>query len=195
MNSLEKFKNTVNEIQHLTLDCWIELEAKLYEKWISPDNYFSKENSFAQEIGFVISGVLRMFYLDDKGLEWNKRFLIENDFVMANMNPIEKSIISIQAITETKLICLQYRDFARLSKKYSELSLLTQKLTSQHIDFKQHREIRLLSMKARERYVNFLQEYPTLKKEIAQYHISSYLGITPTQLSRIKKELDEDQQM
>lgn len=41
------------------------------------------------------------------------------------------------------------------------------------------------------RYVTFLEAYPTLTKRVAQYHIASFLGVTPTQLSRIRKEVHQ----
>jgi len=41
-----------------------------------------------------------------------------------------------------------------------------------------------------ERYMQFLAQYPGLEKRVKQYHIASYLGITPVSLSRIRKKLD-----
>ena len=39
---------------------------------------------------------------------------------------------------------------------------------------------------ASERYALFQEELPGFENQIAQYHIASYLGITPTQRSRIR---------
>ncbi len=44
----------------------------------------------------------------------------------------------------------------------------------------------LIATDATERYALFQKEFPELENHIAQYHIASYLGITPTQLSRIR---------
>ena len=43
---------------------------------------------------------------------------------------------------------------------------------------------------ASERYASFRQEYPDLENQIPQYQVASYLGITPTQLSRIRAKKD-----
>jgi hypothetical protein len=51
---------------------------------------------------------------------------------------------------------------------------------------KERREIELVLLQADERYKIFKQEYPNLENLIPQYHIASYLGVTPTQLSRIR---------
>jgi CRP-like cAMP-binding protein len=53
---------------------------------------------------------------------------------------------------------------------------------------KEKREIELVTLDARERYAIFRKEHPTLEQFIPQYHIASYLGITPTQLSRIRRK-------
>lgn len=41
---------------------------------------------------------------------------------------------------------------------------------------------------AQTRYKKFKNMYPGLNSRLSQYHIASYLGITPTHLSRIRKK-------
>lgn len=44
-------------------------------------------------------------------------------------------------------------------------------------------------MDAKERYLIFLKQYPDISQRAKQEHIASYLGITPSSLSRIKRGL------
>ena len=44
---------------------------------------------------------------------------------------------------------------------------------------------------AEKRYLIFRQEFPGLEMKIPQYHIASYLGISPTQLSRVRNSLSK----
>ena len=44
---------------------------------------------------------------------------------------------------------------------------------------------------ATQRYANFREQFPQLELQIPQYHIASYLGISATQLSRIRRQLAE----
>lgn len=53
---------------------------------------------------------------------------------------------------------------------------------------KEEREIELLSADAKSRYRVFVTRYPELSGRISQYHIASYLGITPEALSRIRNQ-------
>lgn len=54
---------------------------------------------------------------------------------------------------------------------------------------KEKRERELPMLSAEERYRQFLAQYKHLENRIPQYHIASYLGITPVTLSRIRRKL------
>jgi len=62
-------------------------------------------------------------------------------------------------------------------------------LAEQHFILKEQREAALLLDDAETRYRQFLSDYPGLDKRIAQYHIASYIGVTPVTLSRIRKKM------
>ncbi|MGE4347904.1 MAG: Crp/Fnr family transcriptional regulator, partial [Flavobacteriaceae bacterium] len=63
------------------------------------------------------------------------------------------------------------------------------KLAEQFFVHKEQREVNIVMLDADKRYLIFQQEFPFLEQLIPQYHIASYLGITPTQLSRIRRKL------
>ena len=52
----------------------------------------------------------------------------------------------------------------------------------------QSRLVALLNLTALEKYDLFLKNYPGLLNRIPHYYIAQYLGITSTQLSRVRKE-------
>ena len=56
---------------------------------------------------------------------------------------------------------------------------------------KQKQQIDILTKTATERYVEMLERYPGIIQRTPQKHISSYLGITPQSLSRIRKMISE----
>jgi CRP-like cAMP-binding protein len=53
------------------------------------------------------------------------------------------------------------------------------------------KEIEMALLDADKRYSIFRDEYPGIELEIPKYHVASYLGISPTQLSRIRKKMME----
>jgi len=188
-NEIKEFKKSIDEIHQLGNKCWSELEPLFYTKELEKNDYFSKEGQLTRDLGFVCNGILRIYYLNDKGEEWNKHFLQENDFVASSISPEKKSITNIQALTETTILCVPYTELVNLSTEYNEISSFIQKLTFAYLEQKQEREISLLSEEAMKNYLSFRNSYPDLENKIQQYHIASYLGITPTQLSRLRKKI------
>jgi hypothetical protein len=56
---------------------------------------------------------------------------------------------------------------------------------------KENKEFEIITYDAEKRYQLFQQRYPQLEQLISQYHIASYLGISATQLSRIRKKIND----
>ena len=190
-----QIRKSIDNIYPLGDDCWSELEPLIYIKELDKNDYFSKEGQTTRDLGFIFNGILRIYYLNDKGEEWNKHFLQENDFVASSISPEKKSITNIQALTETTILCIPYSELMKLSTKYNEINSFIQKLTFSYLEQKQDREISLLSEEAMNNYLTFKKSYPNLENKIQHYHIASYLGITPTQLSRLRKKIISHQHM
>jgi len=190
-----QIRKSIDNIYPFGNECWSEIEPLIYIKELDKNEYFSKEGQSTRDLGFIFNGILRIYYLNDKGEEWNKQFLQKNDFVASSISPEKKSITNIQALAETIILCIPYSELTRLSNKYSEIKLVIQKLTFSYLEQKQEREIRLLSEEAMNNYLTFKKAYPDLENKIQHYHIASYLGITPTQLSRLRKKMDTHQHM
>jgi hypothetical protein len=51
------------------------------------------------------------------------------------------------------------------------------------------RQLELISMDAKQRYLTLINEIPEIETLIPQYQIASYLSVTPVQLSRIRKKI------
>jgi CRP-like cAMP-binding protein len=76
-----------------------------------------------------------------------------------------------------------------LYDKFPDLERVGRRLAEFYFVDKEQREIEIVLLDAEKRYQIFLQQYPGLSQLIPQYHIASYLGVTPTQLSRIRRKL------
>ena len=184
-----QLESAIDAIHPVGDECFSKLKEIAKYRNLEKNDYFSKTGNFNKEFGFVVNGGLRIFYLSEDGQEHNKHFLLPNSFVTASIKEDKKSITNIQALFPTKLICFEFNSFISLSEIYKPLSTFIQKLIENYLEEKQHREIQLLSKMAKDKYLLFLDNYQELEEIIPHYHIASYLGITPTQLSRIRREL------
>ena len=87
----------------------------------------------------------------------------------------------LEAIEDSRVFSIDDDQFRKLTDNFSKIS---ETLKRSYI-FLQKRFISILSKTAEENYEELIAEYPDLVQRLPQYHISSYLGVTPVFLSQI----------
>jgi CRP-like cAMP-binding protein len=153
--------------------------------------FFIRAGDVPTTLGFVISGILRLYYVDADGNEFTKSFCAENSFVAAYSALLLKqpSRLFVQALEDTKLAIADYSAYRSLCESQKSLQQLNCKIAESLFIKKERRESTLLLDDAKTRYLNFLEEYPGLEARLKQHYIASYLGMTPVTLSRIRARL------
>lgn len=153
--------------------------------------FFVRAGEMPKTIGIVMSGILRLYYVDVDGDEYSKSFCAEGSFVAAYSALLlqQSSRLFIQASEDTRLLIADYAVFRSLSAQHPCWQTLNCKIAEFLFIKKEKRESALLLDDATTRYLSFQAEYPGLKTRIKQHHIASYLGITPVTLSRIRAQL------
>ncbi|MBI5354186.1 MAG: Crp/Fnr family transcriptional regulator [Chloroflexi bacterium] len=142
-------------------------------------------------LAFVISGILRLYYISDSGFEFTKSFCVEGDMVAAYTALLnnEPSNLFIQALEDSELLIANYEEYQSVTAKSSYWQKVNQNIAERLFMKKEKRESSLLLDDAQIRYIKFRNEYPGLESRIKQRLIASYLGITPVTLSRIRARL------
>ncbi len=158
---------------------------------LSRGEFFVRAGDVPQTLGFVLRGILRLYYVDSDGKEFTKSFCAENGFVAAYSALLmgQPSRMFIQALEDTKLLIADYSIYRSLSESHLGLQKLNGKIAEFLFIKKERRESSLLLDDAKNRYLNFLEEYPGLEARLKQHHIASYLSMTPVTLSRIRAGL------
>ena len=154
-------------------------------------DHFIKEGQVAREIGFLTNGVIRAYYRNSEGTEYNKHFFTGPCFVggYASLITGTPNQINQQALTDCELLVANFKQFTALYSSHRDIENAARILAERFFVQKEQREIEIVLLDAEKRYQIFQQEYPGLENLIAQYHIASYLGVTPTQLSRIRRKI------
>lgn len=186
--SLTQLKKFIDKLHPLPEEEWQALSVLFFEMEISKGEFFTKAGKFEKEFAFILSGVLRTFFIDNSGREYNKGLYEADEFIGAFSALItgEKNLISIQALTDCGLLVASYRQLTELYSMCPAIERISRRLTEHFYVFNERREIQLISLDAEKRYQIFRKEHPELENRIQLFHIASYLGITPTQLSRIR---------
>ncbi|NET74288.1 MAG: Crp/Fnr family transcriptional regulator [Sphaerospermopsis sp. SIO1G2] len=153
-------------------------------------NFFVEAGVVPHRLGFVVSGLLRLFYIDPDGNEYTKSFRPENGVIAAYSGLLlqQPSRLHIEALEDTQLLVAHYDAYKALTAQHPCWEIVGRKLAESLFIKKEERESQLLLDDAATRYQHFLHDYPGLEPRLKQYHIASYLGITPATLSRIRSQ-------
>ena len=95
---------------------------------------------------------------------------------------------SIEALEESYLITIGATDYNYLLKNSQPFAIFKQRLRAKAYQSRVDHSMDMLES-AETRYTKLLSQYPFISQKAPQYHIASYLGITPESLSRIRKKL------
>ncbi|MGG4212388.1 Crp/Fnr family transcriptional regulator [Paenibacillus sp. FSL L8-0638] len=136
---------------------------------------------------FCSEGLFRLFYTLADGREYNVGFSPEDDYVTSYGAMIqgEPSTFSIEAMEDSVVIEIPYHVLEELMDTSHMWERFVRKSVERLYIRKEERERELLYLSAKERYHAFLLKYPGLDKRVAQYHIASYIGVSPVSLSRL----------
>ncbi len=160
------------------------LQEKVYKK----DENFITEGQVPKKIGFVQKGLFSQYYTSDNGDIVIKYFFPEGRLAgsMGATLAESPSQYTIAAIENTTVLEYSFSEFKKLVQQYTDVAGFYIKYMEQHwIVEKEPLEISFRHDTAKTRYDAFLLKYPELVKRLKKHHLASYLGITPTQLSRI----------
>jgi CRP-like cAMP-binding protein len=160
------------------------LRLKSYQR----GDYFVKEGQHPKEVGFVVKGLFSQSYTSNAGDIVIKVFFPELRLAasVSSMLSNTPSKYNIIAIEKSTVLTYNFFEFKNLVNEHSDIAAFYIKYMEVHwIIEKEPLEISLRHFDAKVRYGEFLEKYPQLVKRLKKHHIASYLGITPTQLSRI----------
>lgn len=146
----------------------------------------------SNHIHILLKGVIVSHYLSKDGLEYHKNIFLEGDFVGSTVSALkgEPSNFALTTIEDCILFTMDHRKYqnlisSRLDMKDFYIAYLEQNWVIQ----KEQREIAIVMQEASERYKGFIKMHPGIEARIPLHYIASHLGITPTQLSRIRKKI------
>lgn len=129
---------------------------------------------------YIEKGLLRMYIIDQSGKEFNLLFGKERQW-LGDLGTPAKTSYFLEAVEETTTFSISEDAFSSIMGKYFELGT---NIRRSYI-FLQKRFVSILSKTAEENYEQLLKSDPDLVQRLPQYHISSYLGVTPVFLSKI----------
>lgn len=139
----------------------------------------------------VIKGCLKSYVIDKSGKEHILQFAPE-DWLISDMGSLlnnTPSTLFIDAVEDSEVDFFNINTFDKIEDLPNEM-LVTQlkKLINNNIAINK-RLVMMLTATAEERYLDFIETYPSLVQRLPLKLIASYLGMTPEYLSDVRRKL------
>ncbi|GGK34544.1 cyclic nucleotide-binding protein [Yeosuana aromativorans] len=188
MNPNLSFLNTFIDVSE---DAFEKLKGISTFKHIKADTLIAKEGETPTKIYMLVSGLMRVYFSTESGKEFNKNFFMPICFVGSFTALIKNkpSKLNYETLTDCKVYEIDYVKLIKLCHTDIVISNLYNKIVEHIFMQYEERQLELISLDAKQRYLELRKRIPDIDLLIAQYHIASYLSITPVQLSRIRKGL------
>jgi CRP-like cAMP-binding protein len=139
---------------------------------------------------FVSKGCIRMFFVNDKGVEQTVQFAIENWWLSDYMSfsGQKRSDYTIQAVENSEVLAIDYASQEKLLIRFPQMERYFRLVQQRALAASQHR-IKVIFGSSREQlYRDFAKCYPEFIQRVPQYLLASFLGFTPEYLSEIRKK-------
>lgn len=191
-------KKALESYSPITNETWQAFTGICKPRSLSKNTVLYSAGVIPKSFSYVYQGLIRCYVCDEKGHEYNKMFFDEGKFPgpMTALLTSSLSVLAFECIEDALIVEIDFAAYRQLMLEKEDLKLFQiHYLEKNWLLAKDAREIEIVQDDATARYLRFIGQYPSLVDRLPQYHIASHLGITPTQLSRIRKNLQSSQPM
>lgn len=153
--------------------------------------FLLQKGQIAQGYYILETGLIRAYVYDYNGQDKTLDFYSPTEVAIDVLSLFQRSPAQedMQVLTSGTAWYIAYDDFQELYHTipgFSEWGRLW--MTTKLFYFKQ-RALDMITLSAKDRYINLYQTKPEIIKSAPLKHIASFLGITDTSFSRIRKEI------
>jgi len=165
--------------------------SKLTVKELKKKDLFLHSGKIQKEIGFITTGLVRSFFVNQNGDEINVGFYAEGDYVTHYPAFITQKPVrySIQCLEPTTLVCLSYENMQWIYENLPGFERYGRLIAEEILKRQQARIESFIFETAEERYLDFIKYHPTIFNRISLSNLCSFLGIERQTLTRIRQRL------
>ena len=181
-----KFFGQYGKIESADLE---SLKSLAQRKVIPKGHFLLKEGEVCNNFFLVISGSFRLYYLRD-GVDTSVWFSLENNSSIELYSYVSKSPSEyfIECIEDAEVIIISKQDIDEICKSNLAIDALFRLFWQDVVQNLVKRLTDLQKYSARERYLRLMEDTNYLQR-VPQKYLASYIGVTTTSLSRIKRSI------
>lgn len=184
-------KEYIKSLNILTDNEFNQIDTFLTNRTIKKGDFLVREGEICEEIAFIKQGVLRSYFIDEKGEEITNCITFENQLMSAYSSYITQKPTqeNIQAIVDTEIQFIPKKDMETLFDSSTKWQKVGRVLAEEQYINLENRILSFQKDSAVIRYQHLFKNNPQYIKQIPLHYISSYLGISTRHLTRIRKAI------
>ncbi|NMH88730.1 Crp/Fnr family transcriptional regulator [Flavivirga algicola] len=158
---------------------------------IKKGDFLLREGAISNDYFYLEKGLMRTFLFDLEGNEITTDFFLENNIVLevtSFFNSV-RSEANIQAITDCIGYRISYEQLNTLFHQKPAFRDFGRAILVKEFIASQKRNYSMINRTAEQRYQELLKTKPQILKHAHLKYIASYLGITDSTLSRLRRKV------
>ena len=185
------FKKHIEKFAKVSDKEFEEIITFFETKSVSKKENLVEQGQICRHHFFVLEGLLRKFFINEKGAEQTTEFAIETWWLTDNF-AYERQVSTefyIQAVEKSIILFITQENQEKLMQKFPQMERYYRFVYQRAYAAAQRRIQFLFSLSKEEFYYQAVRNHPEFIQRVPQYLIASYLGFTPEYLSEIRKRL------
>jgi CRP-like cAMP-binding protein len=184
-----ELKNFISQYVSLPADELDHIAGKFKISSVKKNDLILRQGEICKDLIFVQSGCLRLYYIED-GVEISVWFSFGHSSAIEIYSFISQkpTVYFLQAIEDSEILYLPKSSLDSLYNTYPKLQEMMRKFWEDVIINLLERFTALQKDSAEKRYLDLLNKPPYLQS-VPQKYLASFIGVTPTSLSRIRKQV------
>ena len=193
----DKYKKFIERyISHNFVE-WTIFKSKLKIEQFKKGETILYMGDVSETLRFIDNGLARAYMISEEGKDYTwSIFFNDENAQMTNLFVVDydsflnqtPSTLYIEALEDTTLIAIDYKDVQFLYDKLKKGERFGRLMSQEAYSYLHQQSIDRQIKTADERFEDFMKKTPYLLEKVPQYHIATFLGMTPQYLSMLKKE-------
>jgi CRP-like cAMP-binding protein len=193
MNDLMPFYLFLNKFLELTPDEFAQyIQPFIVLRRFEGKAIVSAIDAVENYFNFLLKGLARTYYLKE-GHEIVVQIATPGHIIHAqeSFHSRQPSRFCVETIEPSLLASITYDDLETIYASSNKMQHLGRLVATHSMLLKDKLQLQAATLTPRERFLQFMERYPTLLQRVPQKYVASYLNIKPETFSRFKHLLRE----
>lgn len=160
------------------------------EMTVSKKEILQQEGNLCRYQYFVLTGCLRKYWVNEKGVEVTTEFALETWWLSDNraFEFQSDALFSIQAVEQSEILAIDLPSLEKLYRDFPVMERYFRFVYQRAFAAYQMRLKYLYTFSKEDYFFHFYDSYPEFVQRVPQYLLASFLGLTPEYLSELRRK-------